>query len=1601
MRIPIQIDSGAIAPGLRQVESAVDAAMARVQARINAVKGPALAGRGGMSTDFRMANREASGLVKTLTGVGTLSTGLGIGAAVGGVALLEQGLERSIRKAREFQTATLAIAATLGSIGEWKVGPGGKPMSQGQQTQRNMWEAEKYRMQILERSAKNILTFEEQLNAFQGGLSSGARKGLNPDQVMKLTEQTAVVAKTLGLRGEQIANASRLMMGGGVNIARSTIGRALGITNADISTRQGPELERFLSKRVKGFEQMQGQFENSIEGLSSTLEAKIDVMASRIGDKFFKGIAPTMKQIGLLSEPDRKDYKSGKEYAKAMGDYKKQSETMDKVVGAAADAFNGLFEGVKSVVESDTFKTLLDILVQISKVSKTIMLAAIFSKIAGAVGAATGALSKFLTLVRGAGASALGGGGGGGGMMAGGVMPADIIATVLTGGGRGPRGGTAGLAGALGLAGFSGADPNSILLRQRQSRQAAPTRATLARIAGYNASQMRNWSTAMVMSLGYGAADHPAVTRYGSAATDAVRERAGRAGREDYHSIRGGLASLGLEEAELQNRAQFLRGSEQQDAMSRLDAIGMERIALQQQMAMIPYGSLPLGARIGRRWDRFSGHAQSALPMAMTGIMGGQLAKEIIPGAPGNFLGNTLQGASIGYLMAGLTGTQNIGPLLNVGGIASSLQSGWANRSGLNIAGIRGGLGRMWSGIRGGLGRMSPVTAALAAGAVSGVGTSVSDYYASQSMEDLNERTTAGQQAGMALGGAAKWGGMGFMVGGAPGAVIGATAGAILEPLYQSMKKAEAQAKASAAALDEMQAKFPRAAKGVELRGQIRGVDAEIAAIKGGKRSHLSDPEGAIKALEAKRKNLQKQYDENFQEGTFEGQENELQGEVEKLKLQLETAQKYGGTGYAASKKMLKLQEEYAKKDLELNKGNIPVDFDMEKFAEERKNTKDARYAQWQEDFQKWSAPGTGNEGEEYADYVTELAEKKTKELQENALPALKAQIETQYKAQGKILDMNMLGTRAMGSDRKSLASYYDMQAGIYDKASMFDKGMDDPAFKKYQAGMMSQYRRGMREEYDMGRLGLEQNNIERVKTSLERSRLREDVTLKMSHLRLDAQKIEITGQQTELEAQRLQLQSSQIGLAGRKLDLQGQALNDEEIQTKLGMARNDQQMKRTAEDYRLAKTDASLGYQGALLNQRKADLAPALFYGSMGPASEAAGHIRYKVESEFAAKFDPGQYEDAYRESLQMQEEQMGLDKQLAEQATKRAGLGLDRIEEDYANAMVDLTLQMRGLSRHMEEIGIGKEENALAKKGNALDKDENALAQQSNKIKAQENSLADTENKIAQKRTGQDAAIADKELALKQKGLNLQDQKQRRELGELGKTIKETGGGNIPGLPGVGVTPGTYGALPGMGNAQYKLPGMPAGAMNMGNGMTAIPMKDMAGKSYYDEANGYSLLDEKSQKAFQDAMKGGNVGKALQISNPTMTGDKLGYLNSLPDAAKQIGMENTAIHAAYAKPLGSKEDWMQVRELMDNGMTKAQASQQIVNSNAMREYQAEQQKMASKSMAQRGMGENVTINAPVSITAEEKIDPSKLRRDFETWLNDWCRSQKLKGAG
>ena len=293
----------------------------------------------------------------------TFTTGLGIGATLGGLMLLERAFSRSIEKARQFQTAHLAIAATLQS--SYKVvGANGQEIGGYQGFQVAKAYGEKFNQEIIRRQARNILVYQEQLGAFQSSVAAGARKGLTPEQVLDLSEQGAVVAKTLGLRGEQIANASRLLMGGGVNVGRSTIGRALGISNQDIARRSGDEFSEYLQSKMKGFKAAEPDFAKSIEGILSTLEAKFDVFFAKVGTKFMAKVSPAIEEFSQAFEGPKAE-----EFADTL-----------------ADLFKQIFDSLKMIIDSGALGLIARFLEFLSKWGKDLVIGMVIAKLVVSIG---------------------------------------------------------------------------------------------------------------------------------------------------------------------------------------------------------------------------------------------------------------------------------------------------------------------------------------------------------------------------------------------------------------------------------------------------------------------------------------------------------------------------------------------------------------------------------------------------------------------------------------------------------------------------------------------------------------------------------------------------------------------------------------------------------------------------------------------------------------------------------------------------------------------------------------------------------------------------------------------------------------------------------------------------------------------------------------------------------------------------------------------------------------------------------------------------------------------------------------------------------------
>lgn len=375
----IGADNSDLKLNLHQAESMVDSYVKRAQAKLSGITaGGAMQWGSTQANRMGVLNSHMERTLGTSTRLnnsldrmsGLFNTGLGIGAALGGFALLEKAFTRSLTKAREFQTAQIAIAATLQS--SYKVmSPTGQELPSDKAFIVSQDKAAKFNKQIIERQARNILVYQEQLGAFQSSVAAGSRKGLTPEQVLDLSEKAAVVAKTLGLRGEQIANASRLLMGGGVNVARSTIGRALGISNQDIASKQGDEFAKFLESKMKGFKAAEPTFAKSIEGIMSTLEAKFDIFFAKVGTKFMDHIAPSLEQIGKALE----------------------GPGAEKFADTLATLFESLFKVLKSIIDSGALNIIAKFIEFLAQYGDKILIVGILWKMVAAVGSLVGGLS--------------------------------------------------------------------------------------------------------------------------------------------------------------------------------------------------------------------------------------------------------------------------------------------------------------------------------------------------------------------------------------------------------------------------------------------------------------------------------------------------------------------------------------------------------------------------------------------------------------------------------------------------------------------------------------------------------------------------------------------------------------------------------------------------------------------------------------------------------------------------------------------------------------------------------------------------------------------------------------------------------------------------------------------------------------------------------------------------------------------------------------------------------------------------------------------------------------------------------------------------------
>lgn len=381
------VDNSAVQSGLNQFEAMVDAKVKAIQAKLGtAFQAQSKTNFGALGSglvsneltqlesQFKKTSTAASRFGTSIDRIaGTLNTGLGIGLALGGLASLEKGFERAITKAREFEVAQLAIAASLQS--NYKItGSGGQELVGSQGFQASLEQGRKLNAEIIKRQAGNILTYQEQLGAFQSSVSGGSKKGLSPTQILDVSERLAVVAKTIGLRGEQIANAARLGLGGGSsNVSRSAIGRTLGITNDDINKLSGQKFVDFIKTKTKGFEAGQATFGQSIEGVLSTLEARLDVFLSKVGQKLFAKIKPAIEELGKSLE----------------------GGGADKFADILVNLFNGIFKALSAIANSPAIPLISKFLEFLGSYGDKLLIVGALSKFSGILAGLIGNVKNF------------------------------------------------------------------------------------------------------------------------------------------------------------------------------------------------------------------------------------------------------------------------------------------------------------------------------------------------------------------------------------------------------------------------------------------------------------------------------------------------------------------------------------------------------------------------------------------------------------------------------------------------------------------------------------------------------------------------------------------------------------------------------------------------------------------------------------------------------------------------------------------------------------------------------------------------------------------------------------------------------------------------------------------------------------------------------------------------------------------------------------------------------------------------------------------------------------------------------------------------------
>ena len=1409
--LEIGYDDKAVDTGLEQLVGKARRAKARVDAALNTASGGAgqyaRAGYqverhfgGGISKAEAASNRLNTSLERMTS---HFSGGMGISAGVAGIGLLTAAFEKSMVMAQKFQTATISIAAQLTSVGTVR-GADGKPLNTKDAFQYNMRQAEVIQKELLVRSTRNHLSFQEQLGAFESSLDPGARKGLNVDQILNISDKAAMVAKSLGLRGEEIANASRLLMGGGVNVARSSIGRALGVSNGDITARSGDGLSKFLLSKMKGFDAAEDEFGGSIQGIISTMESKIDVMASRVGKKFIEKMKPMLDP--MLHAGERLDRKPGESLDDFTGRQKKADDAayeQDKAVDALADAFTGLMKAVQSVVTSDGFTKFLHFLEEIAQYADKIVIAAVFFKIATAIGGASIKMAEFMAISK----------------ELGGIKSAGELASVLTNGaygggkdmtGRGGRvaSGAVRQTGSqiaseiVGAGGVAGAGGAAILGRTRGvrggaqspgllSRSEEKVKAIDARMAKLEAARMEleaEGAGIVVPEKGIGQ------TRNRKVMLNTI-DRDGLLpilGDEDFTESKG----QNTKDAKARKAIYTQELEQQRIREAKKNAIESEMAGLQSSKSSLTAPDMSSITALSREELKAKREEHATLTSQRKGFVSEleQNNKKLNGGVSKE--GAQALTARNAAIRSALSEVET-----SIGNLPTKALP-IIDRGAQKFSGYMEKLpGRMMGGMM-----MTGAGAAIDMGA---------DYI----------KNPTGKATANVLGDALTAGGVGMAIGGPIGAVIAGTFAAALSPFYRSMTTAQDQQNRSEADLAHMH-DDPRTSAGARLSDnnqKLAALNKELTQGKVGKEvankfkifgmnnifgwdSPLGDTHTEMTDSGRSKTDIQADIDKVTKDSELTKAKNKYKVDSRPLDEKITALKEYstqlGEVGYGdqIEKEQMRAKHEGSKANLlkefwggQMNIGGLSLQQQGEKHSADfyAMLSKTKGY-----EVTKDNKRATDQETTEAVAYTNSMTDKGQKE----EYAKRKNLMNQSYQSDVQAYDLQTKAQSATADHNDQEAKFYNLMASTVKDSGRFG-GLDSSRYTDYRSSQVGRYLDDNYDDTNNKLLEQRKNQDEQRNKSTDEAYYKQDRPIARYKLELQGEKLKLDKSNDTLKKKSITLKVEELALEAKKMNVQAherviqrealgterESLDLEDDTAKFGESRRELETGRRRRDAPFKRKDLSRNVQSAKNEAADAKDAGIMSLAGAPQFKGAVDSIDYVQDAQFANQHGGPDYLNQYakarwekkqREWDAMQARVGAADDKVKEAGNAAGDFDKDQTDDDAKDNLdkraFDIGKEKRGQTREgladkLAMLNIADEEDPLKRQGLENSKKEAKNELKGMNLSEAERYVAIVENTLAQRRFTEQTARTMEAFKVQEIAARLQAKKTQEDISDL----------------------------------------------------------------------------------------------------------------------------------------------------------------------------------------------------------------------------------------